>query len=112
MNTMKNFIKLFLVLVVCASPVFAQNKIDKIDLTYGAELPDDKHAIVKIIGEVSGKIYALAMNKDDYYIRIFDSKEMKQLSMNKIIQPELEDKDVDFEDIFLLNDKLYVVGSV
>ncbi len=66
---MKNFIKLFLVLVVCASPVFAQNKIDKIDLTYGAELPDDEHAIVKIIGEVSGKIYALAMNKDDYYIR-------------------------------------------
>ncbi|MBP6533415.1 MAG: hypothetical protein KA285_09020, partial [Bacteroidia bacterium] len=109
---MKNLFKLFLVLVVCSSPVFAQNKIDKIDLTYGAELPDDKHAIVKIIGEVSGKIYALAMNKDDYYIRIFDSKEMKQLSMNKIIQPELEDKDVDFEDIFLLNDKLYVVGSV
>ncbi len=112
MNTMKKILSLFLVFIACGTSLFAQNKIDKIDLAYGAELPDDRHTIVKIIGEFSGKIYALAIFKDDYFIKIFDSKEMKQLSMNKIVVPEvIEDKEVEFENIFLLNDKLYVIGS-
>ncbi|MES2411674.1 MAG: hypothetical protein V4535_09560, partial [Bacteroidota bacterium] len=43
---------------------------------------------------------------------IFDSQAMKQISLNPIVLPELNDKDLDFEDIVLMNDKLYVIGSV
>lgn len=91
----------------------AQNKIEKVNLTYGEELPDDKQKLVDIIGEANGKIYGLAIKgKDTYMLKIFDSSSMKQLSSNEIIIPELNDKEVEFEDIYLLNGKLYVVGSV
>ena len=48
----------------------AQNKIDKVSLTYGEELADDKQ---KIVGESNNKIFALAIKgKDDYFIKIFE----------------------------------------
>ncbi|OYQ35111.1 hypothetical protein CHU92_11060 [Flavobacterium cyanobacteriorum] len=90
----------------------AQNKIEKITLTYGAELPDDSYKFVKIIGESNNKIYALANKKDDFMLKIFDSSSMKQLSSNAIKLPEMNNREVDFEDIFLLNGKLYAIGSV
>lgn len=93
--------------------VFSQNKIENIDLIYGQELPDDGQKIVKIVGETGGKIYALALKgKSNFYIKTFASEDMKLLSSKLIQIPELKDKDVDFEEIFLLNDRLYVVGSV
>lgn len=93
--------------------VFSQNKIENINLTYGDELPDDKQKIIKIIGETNNKIYALALKgKSNFYIKTFSSNEMKLLSSKVIQIPELKDKEVDFEEVFLLNDKLYVVGSV
>jgi hypothetical protein len=91
----------------------AQNKIDKINLTYGEEIPNDKGKIVKIIGEANNKIYTLLLKgKSDYFLKIFDSEKMKQISFNPIVLPELNDKDVEFEEIALMNDKLYVIGSV
>ena len=80
-------------------------------MTYGEELADDKQKIVKIIGESNGKIYGLGLNKDDYFIKIFESKSMKLLSSNAIVIPQMTNKEVDFEDIFLLNNKLYAIGS-
>lgn len=91
----------------------AQNKIDKVSLTYGEELADDKQKIVKIVGESNNKIFALAIKgKDDYFIKIFESGSMKLISSNPIVIPQISDKEVDFEEIFLLNDNLYVIGSV
>lgn len=110
--------KLFAVAVtalLCCSATFvsAQNNIEKINMTYGEELPDDGGKIVKIIGETKGKIYALVLKgKSDYFLKIFESGSMKQLSKSPIQFPELKEKDLDFEEIVLLNDKLYVIGSV
>lgn len=90
----------------------AQNKIEKVNVTYGEELPNDKQKLVNIIGEANGKIYGLAMKGDNYILKIFDSKTMAQKSAKEIKLPELNDKEVDFEDIYLLNGKLYAIGSV
>ncbi|MFP9100412.1 hypothetical protein ACLI09_15280 [Flavobacterium sp. RHBU_24] len=91
----------------------AQNKIDKINVTYGQELPDDKQKLVDITGEANGKIYGLAIKgKDTYMLKIFDSGTMAQKSSHEIIIPDLNDKEVEFENLYLLNGKLYVVGSV
>ena len=68
----------------------AQNKIDKISVTYGEELPEDKQRIVKIIGETGNKIYALGFKeKEDYFLKIFNSKTMKLLSSNPIVIPQV-----------------------
>ena len=107
-------INLFLVVfALCTQFLVAQNKIDKVSLTYGDELADDKQKIVKIVGESNNKIFALAIKgKDDYFIKIFESGSMKLISSNPIVIPQISDKEVDFEEIFLLNDNLYVIGSV
>lgn len=90
----------------------AQNKIDNVSITYGQELPDDKKPLARILGEANGKIYAIAVKKETYFLKIFDGKTMGLLSGHEIKIPELNDKDVEFEDIYLLNGKLYVIGSV
>lgn len=109
---MKKQIMVCIVLFMGLMQLSAQNKLDKVSLTYGEELADDGQKIVKIVGETSTKIYALALKKDDYFLKMFDTKSMKLLSSKPIVIPEKEGKEVDFEDIFLLNGKLYVVGSV
>lgn len=110
---MKKLAYLFLAFTMGCATVNAQNAIEKVSLTYGDELPDDKQKIVKLIGEANGKIYGLGTKgKDDYVLKIFDSGSMKQLSSKPIVIPEINDKEVDFEDIFLLNGKLYAIGSV
>ena len=109
---MKKSFFVFFFFVLASISSSAQNKIEKINMAYGEELPDDNQKIVKIIGEANNKVYALALNKDDYFLKIFESKSMKQLSSNPIIIPKISDKEVDFEEIFLLNGKLYGIGSV
>lgn len=108
--------KIFLgfILFVCSGiSLNAQNKIDKINMTYGEEITDDSGKIVRIIGEVNNKIYTLVLKgKSNYFLKIFDSKAMKQISLNPVVLPELNDKDLEFEDVVLMNDKLYIVGSV
>jgi hypothetical protein len=91
----------------------AQYKIDNLLMTYGEEITEEKGKIVKIIGEANNKIYALGLKgKKDYFLKIFSSKEMKLLSNNPIVFPEYKDKDLDFEEITLLNGRLYIIGSV
>lgn len=107
-----NFLKVVF-FVLCCFSLSAQNKIDKINMTYGEEITDDKGKIVKIIGEANAKIYTLVLKgKSSYFLKIFDSKAMKQISNNEILFPEIKDKDLEFEEIVLLNDKLYAIGSV
>ena len=72
-------------------------------MTYGEELPEDKQKIVKIIGESDNKIYAIGLkDKEDYFLKIFDSKSMKLISSNQIVIPQISDREIDFEDVFLL----------
>ena len=99
--------------ILCSNMITAQNKIDKINITYGEEITDDKGKIIKIIGEANNKVYTLILKgKSNYFLKIFDSKEMKQVANNEIVFPEVKDKDLVFEEIILLNDKLYAIGSV
>lgn len=100
-------------LFLCCLSLNAQTKIDKLTINYGEEITDDKGKIIKIIGEANSKIYTLVLKgKANYFLKIFDSQAMKLISNKPIVLPEVKDKDVQFEEIFLLNDKLYVVGSV
>ena len=82
-------------------------------MSYGAELPDDKAKIVKIFGEHNDKIYALGLKgKEDYYIKTFSSSKMELLSNKLIVLPDLKDKEIEFEEIALLNGKPFILGSV
>lgn len=106
-------IALYLVFFLSCIGSQAQNKIEKLNITYGTELADDKQKIVKIIGESDNKIYALALRgKDEYFLKIFESESMKMISSNQIIIPELDDREIDFEEVYLLNGNLYAIGSV
>ncbi|WP_116786929.1 hypothetical protein [Flavobacterium psychrotrophum] len=110
---MKKFVTAAALLFMGIAPLMAQNKIDKINVSYGQELPDDKQKLVDITGEANGKIYGLAIKgKDTYMLKIFDSSTMGQLSSHEILIPDLNDREVEFENLYLLNGKLYVVGSV
>jgi hypothetical protein len=110
---MKKIIFLFFLLELTCIEMHAQNKIDKLDLTYGEEITEEKGKIIKIIGEANNKIYALGLKgKKEYFLKIFSSKEMKLLSNKPIVLPELENKDISFEEITILNDRLYIIGSV
>ncbi|HEX8563555.1 MAG TPA: hypothetical protein VF676_11305 [Flavobacterium sp.] len=93
--------------------VGAQNKIDKLSMTYGEEITDDKGKIIKIIGEANNKVYTLVLKgKSDYFLKIFDSAAMKLISSKPVVMPELKDKDVEFEEVFLIGEKIYIIGSV
>lgn len=109
---MKKLTQVFMALFIGLGTLHAQNKIENVNITYGAELPDDKQTLVDIIGEANGKIYGIALKKDDYFLKIFDGKTMALLSSNAIKIPDLNDKEIEFEKIYLLNGKLYVLGSV
>ena len=107
---MKN---LFLVLMLCVSTLsFSQGKIGPITITHGAEIEQDKEKIVTIAGETNGKIYTLAIKKKDYFIKVFNSSDMALVSTNKIELPDFKGKDIDFEDIAVINGKIYILGSV
>jgi hypothetical protein len=103
---------LLLLAFVSSQMTFAQYKIENLNFNYGEEITDEKAKIVKIIGEANDKIYALGIKGKDYYLKIFTSKEMKLISNKPIVLPEIKDKEVDFEEIMMLDNHLYVIGSV
>lgn len=110
---MKKIIIAVATLLMASASVQAQYKLENVDIKYGEELPDDKQKLVQIIGEHNDKIYGLGVKgKDDLMLKIFESGSMKLLSSKPIILPELNDREVDFEEIYLLNGKLYAIGSV
>ena len=110
---MKKQLLLFFAFLMFSSTSYSQYKIENIGISYGEEITEEKGKIIKIIGEANNKIYALGLKgKKDYFLKIFSSKEMKLLSNKPIVLPELADKEISFEEITLLNDRLYVIGSV
>ncbi len=110
---MKKLLLVILTTLLFVSKVNSQYKIDNLSMTYGEEITEEKGKIVKIIGEANDKIYALGLKgKKDYFLKIFSAKEMKLLSNNPIVLPELNDKDLDFEELILLKNRIYLIGSV
>lgn len=110
---MRKSLLLFVATLLCGFNVQAQYKIENISMSYGDEITEEKGKIIKIIGEANNKIYALGLKgKNDYFLKIFESKAMKLISNIPIVLPEVKDKDVKFEDIVILNNRLYIIGSV
>jgi hypothetical protein len=107
---MKNFV--FILTAFFFINISAQ-KIGPITITHGEEIKDDSQKIVKIAGEANNKIYTLAYKGKKTYIKVF-SKDMKLLSVNIIEKEKLQSKGkkIIFEDFVVLDQKLYVFGSV
>ncbi|OIQ21300.1 MAG: hypothetical protein BM557_03350 [Flavobacterium sp. MedPE-SWcel] len=112
MNKLLKVLSVAILFLFSLTSVEAQNQLENVSLTYGEELPDDSQKIVKIIGEANNKIYALAIKKKKFFLKIFESGSMKQVASNRIELPNMKKKDVDFEDIFLINGNIYAIGSV
>ncbi len=110
---MKKLLIVIVTTLLLVPKINAQYKIDNLSMEYGEEITEEKGKIVKIIGEANNKIYALGLKgKKDYFLKIFSAKEMKLISNNPIVLPEFKDRDLDFEEILLINSKLYLIGSV
>ncbi len=110
---MKKLVLAIALFLAGLSTLTAQNKLEGISLVYGEELPDDGQKIVRIVGEANNKIYAIAIKgKDNFMLKIFESGSMKQISSKPIELPKMNKKEVDFEEVFLINGKLFAIGSV
>lgn len=109
---MKKITLVLLVVLFNLLPSNAQNSFGPITLQYGEEIIQDKEKIVRIAGEANGKVYTLAIKGKKYYVKVFEADGMKHLVTNEIIFPELKDKDLDFEDFVVLNNRVYALGSM
>ncbi|MFD2915578.1 hypothetical protein ACFS29_08010 [Psychroserpens luteus] len=105
-------ITLLLLLVASSTAVIAQGELGPITITHGKEIEADKEKIVKIAGEANGKIYTLATKGKNFYIKVFNSTDMDLISVNEIEMDDFIDKEPVFEEIAVLNDKIYIIGSV
>jgi hypothetical protein len=101
-----------LVLLCTTNLLFGQYNLDNLKITYGEEIKDSKNKIIKIAGEANDKIYALTLKDKSFFLKVFSAGDMKVLSENPIVIPADNDRDVDFEDIYMLNDRLFIIGSV
>ena len=112
-TNMKRILLVIALFLAGFTTLTAQNKLENVSLTYGEELPNDGQKIVSIIGEANNKIYAIAIKgKDNFMLKIFESGSMKQISSKPINLPKMNKKEVDFEEVFLINGKLFAIGSI
>jgi hypothetical protein len=91
---------------------FSQIKVGDFTINHGAEIEDNTLKIIRIAGEVNNKIYALANKKKKYYIKVFKSSDMSIISTNEIDLSSFKDRSIDFEEIGMIGNKIYVFGSV
>ncbi|MEM5565951.1 hypothetical protein WNY78_12590 [Psychroserpens sp. AS72] len=101
-----------LLLVASFTTVNAQGELGPITITHGKEIEEDKEKIVRIAGEANGKIYTLATKGKNFYIKVFSSTDMDLISVNEIEMDDFKDKEPVFEEIAVLNNKVYIIGSV
>lgn len=89
----------------------AQN-IGPISITHGKEIKADKEKIVRIAGEANGKIYTLATRKKGFFIKVFNADDMSLISTNEIEMKDFKDKEPEFEEIAVIDGKVFILGSV
>lgn len=105
-------ITLMLMITTMSSTLFAQGKLGPITITHGKEIEADSEKIVRIAGETNNKIYTLATKGKKYFIKVFNSSDMALISTNEIEMPEFNDDEPDFEEISVINNRIYILGSV
>ncbi|MGS2727648.1 hypothetical protein ACU8DI_13645 [Psychroserpens sp. BH13MA-6] len=86
--------------------------IGPISITHGQEIDADKEKIVRIAGEAHGKIYTLATTKNNFYIKVFNADDMSLISTNEIEMGDFKDKEPEFEEIAVLDGRIFILGSV
>jgi len=110
---MKKITLLLSVFLLTTISSIGQVQIGDVTITFGEKIEESRGKIVKIIGEVSNQIYALSLQgKKKYFINTFSSESMELIRSVPLDLPEVKDKDLDFEEIFLIGEKVYVFGSV
>lgn len=99
-------------MLMALTTTFAQSKLGPISIAHGEEIEADKEKIARIAGEANGKIYTLATKGKNFYIKVFDSSTMGLISVSEIEMDDFMDKEPEFEDISVINNKVYIFGSV
>ncbi|OUS00454.1 hypothetical protein A9Q86_10810 [Flavobacteriales bacterium 33_180_T64] len=99
-------------MMVGLSFIVNAQSIGPISITHGQEIKADKEKIVRIAGEANGKIYTLATRKKGFYIKVFKSDDMSLISTNEIEMKDFKDKEPVFEEIAVLDGKVFILGSV
>ncbi len=98
-------------LIMLSTFSLSAQKVGPITITHGKEIEQDSEKIVRIAGEANNKIYTLAIKGKDFYIKVFTDG-MELISVNKVELPEFNGKDISFEDIAVINNKIHILGSV
>ena len=74
---------------------------------------NNEEKTVKVIGEVKNKIYTLVLrNNTEYFLSVYDSETMNLISKSPIVIAKEANKDIQLEDVVLVDDKVYVVETV
>ncbi|WP_179319104.1 hypothetical protein [Winogradskyella helgolandensis] len=104
---------LLLILTLLVSiTMYSQIQVGDFTFTHGTEIDDNSQKIVRIAGEVNGKVFVLANKKKNYFIKVFKSSDMSLISTSEIDLSSYKDRSIDFEEITLIGSKVYVFGSV
>ena len=80
---MKHIMSMCMLLFVVCS-MNGQGKLGPITISYGQEIEDNKEKIVRISGELNGKIYTLAQKKKKYFLKMFSSDGMKEIGKKEV----------------------------
>ena len=103
---------LFTVTLLFFNYISAQGTFGPITVSLGEEIIEDKEKIVNIAGETGGKVYTLATKGKNYFVKVFESNSFKLLATNKIELPDFKGKEIEFEELAVLQDRIYILGSV
>ena len=100
----KVFIGLALLLFVFSSQA-------QVSIEWGATL-DSEQRMSKIIGEDSdGNVFTLMYKSKDWFIAKHKSTDLSMSFSKEIVLPEINGKDQDFAQIYLMDDKLVIIGT-
>lgn len=108
----KNFTTLLFTFVLCLN-LNAQcvNKHSKNNIQKITKL--EPETIVKEVGEIDDKLYTLFLiGTSNYFLKVVDVIEKKVLLTIPIKVSEKNSKNVQFEDIIIIQNKLYVLENV
>ena len=88
-----------------------------VSLGYGSDIQKitklEPETIVKEIGEIDEKSYTLILTGiSNYFLKVVDLNEKKVLLTIPIEVSEKNSKNVEFEDIIIIQNKLYVLENV
>lgn len=109
---MKKITFLFVLVLFIASASYAQNRVGEIEFSFGEKIDEQRGKLVKIVGETSDRIYALGLRgKKNFYINTFSSEDMSLISNILIELPEINDRDLEFEEMLMVGTKIYAIGS-